>query len=373
MAWQPEDLSEQIDGVTSKFTTTFWRVLGQITVFYNQTRLPDSLYAELNSRQILLTFVPAPGDTLYVQYATDQTVGGRVVASGCAIPTGSGPTPESLQDVLDGLDDRIDYLEQEEFFTRDPKNGVRAASVSNVSATYNPVNGINGTGSFSGAPATIDGVTLVDEDRVLLKDQTDPEENGIWRVADAGTGYWVRAADFDEDHKVTQGARTAVAEGVQNADTSWQLVSQDPLIVGGLSGSALEWRPLSSRLTVRDESSNVVVEDVDEIVVPDGTVTEPSGGTAELDFAGGVNALRNEQLLGTVNSVNTVFTTPVPFRPGAEVVFYDGVRVQEGCDYFRSESGGAGTGFDTITFVDPPRARVAPRADTIVSIQYVPA
>ena len=373
MAWQPEDLTSQIDGVEDTFTTTFSRVLGQLTVFYNGARLAGSFYAEINALQIQLTIVPSGGDTLFVQYLTDQTVDGRVVASGCPFPAGPATTPEGLLSILDGLDNRIDFLEQEEFFTRDPKNSVRAASTGNVVATYDPVNGLLGTGSLTGAPASIDGVLLVDDDRVLLKDQADAEENGILRVVDSGTGYWVRAPDFDEDHKVTQGARTAAVEGTVNSETYWLLINTDPVTVGGLGGDALVWRRLSSRLTIRDESSTEVVEDADVIVVPDGTLTEPTPGTAEIDFAGGAGALRNELLLGTVNGVNTVFTTPVPFRPGGEVVFFDGVRVQESCDYFRSESGGIGTGFDTITFVDPPRARTLPKANTLVSIQYVPA
>ena len=40
---------------------------------------------------------------------------------------------------------------------------------------------------------TIDGVTLVDSDRVLLVGQTNPIENGLW-VAQAGN--WTRPTDF---------------------------------------------------------------------------------------------------------------------------------------------------------------------------------
>ncbi len=372
MVWQPEDLTDQIDGVETVFTTALVRVLGQITVFYNGSRLVGGLFAELNSRQIVLNFVPVVTDTLYVQYQSDQTVGGRVVASGCAFPTGIGPTPEGLLDVINGLDDRIDYLEQEEFFTRDPKNSARAASTSNVAAAYNPVNGIVGSGSLSGAPTVIDGVTLVDEDRVLLKDQTDAEQNGIWRVVDAAAGDWVRAPDFDEDHKVTQGARTAVVEGNVNAETYWILINMDPVTVGGLAGDDLVWRRIASRLTVQDESMTTVVTDVDTITVPDGTLTEPSPNEAELDFTS-ASQLVVESLIGLINNANTIFATSQSFLPGLEVVWFEGVRVQAPDDYTRSESGGVGTGFDTITFVDPPRARSAPKDDTVVSIQYVPA
>lgn len=41
---------------------------------------------------------------------------------------------------------------------------------------------------------TIDGYTTLANDRVLVKDQTDPLENGIY---DASSGPWVRSEDFD--------------------------------------------------------------------------------------------------------------------------------------------------------------------------------
>lgn len=289
MAWQPEDLTTQIDGVEDTFTTSLERVLGQVTVFHNLSRLSGSLYAEVNSRQIQLAFIPLIGDTLYIQYQTDATFGGgRVIASGCAIPSGSGPTPEGLQDILDGLDNRIDYLEQEEFFTRDPKNGVRAASTADVGAIYNPTGGLLGTGSLSGAPTSLDGVALVDDDRVLLKDQADTRENGIWRVIDATGGDWVRAPDFDQDHKVTQGARTAVAEGSVNKETSWLVIDEDPLTIGTAGGSAINWRQLSTGaggvLRVEEQDGSPSIFPTTKIVVPNDTLMTGGLGEAALDF-----------------------------------------------------------------------------------------
>lgn len=55
------------------------------------------------------------------------------------------------------------------------------------------------------------------------------------------------------------------------------------------------------------------------------------------------------------DGVRTSFTTAVDFKVGAgeeEMVFVNGdlQRRDASCDYTVSESGGAGTGFDTITF-----------------------
>lgn len=83
----------------------------------------------------------------------------------------------------------------------------------------------------------------------------------------------------------------------------------------------------------------------------------------------------NEVLTGTVNSINTVFTTAVDFTPGSQAVYFNGVRQVPGVgnDYTISESGGIGTGYDTITFMVAPRARAGAKLDDIVTIDYDPA
>ena len=65
-------------------------------------------------------------------------------------------------------------------------------------------------------------------------------------------------------------------------------------------------------------------------------------------------------LIGLVNNVNQVFTTPDKFvhEPGNRSiqVYYNGQRLLETDDYAVSESGGVGTGYDTVTMVVVPRA-----------------
>lgn len=82
--------------------------------------------------------------------------------------------------------------------------------------------------------------------------------------------------------------------------------------------------------------------------------------------------LTGQGLLGAVDGVNTVFTTARPFlRTGdfREAVYLRGLRYSEGvgCDYVAVESGGVGTGYDTIVFSRPPRA------DDNLLIDYYPA
>ena len=63
-----------------------------------------------------------------------------------------------------------------------------------------------------------------------------------------------------------------------------------------------------------------------------------------------------EDLTGQVDGANADFQTVQKYRPGREAVFLNGLRQRPGagCDYVRIESGGTGTGYDTIQFTDPP-------------------
>jgi len=124
----------------------------------------------------------------------------------------------------------------------DPKESVRAASTANVVVTYTATGGASGRGQITAAPNTLDGVTLAANNRILLKDQTTGAQNGIWIVTTVGTGadgVWDRATDFDADAEVTSGAYTFVEEGSTNADSGWTLITNNPIVIGGASGTAL--------------------------------------------------------------------------------------------------------------------------------------
>ena len=105
----------------------------------------------------------------------------------------------------------------------DVKESVRVATTEDLSATYN-----NGAGTLTadtnGALA-IDGVTLVVGDRVLVKDQSDAVENGIYRVTNTGGAsaqfVLTRTPDADTASEITGGAFTFIEEGTLNADNGF--------------------------------------------------------------------------------------------------------------------------------------------------------
>lgn len=83
-------------------------------------------------------------------------------------------------------------------------------------------NGDLATGFAAGA--TLDGVVLAEGDRILIKDQTDATENGIYVVADSGAP--TRALDADSADEL-RGATVTVTKGTVNADRVYRLVTDD--------------------------------------------------------------------------------------------------------------------------------------------------
>ena len=161
----------------------------------------------------------------------------------------------------------------------DAKASARLASTANLSApTYTPTGGTSSRGQITGAPSSLDGTSLSSGDRILLKDQSSGAQNGIWYVTTVGSGangVWDRATDFDADAKVTAGAYVWVTEGSTQADTAWVLTTNDPITLGGSSGTALTWVLFSSAgsfiagagLTKTGNTIDVITADSSRIVV----------------------------------------------------------------------------------------------------------
>lgn len=84
------------------------------------------------------------------------------------------------------------------------KNAVRAVASTNIA-------------TLSG-PQTVDDVSLIAGDRVLVAGQSTASQNGIYTVA---AGAWVRATDADANGEIKDGTLVPVAEGTANADSQW--------------------------------------------------------------------------------------------------------------------------------------------------------
>jgi len=75
---------------------------------------------------------------------------------------------------------------------------------------------------------TIDGVAVVVGNRVLVKDQAVPANNGIYVVS---AGAWTRSTDADSGTELLQ-MIVPVEDGVVNADTMWVCTANAPIVIG---------------------------------------------------------------------------------------------------------------------------------------------
>lgn len=76
---------------------------------------------------------------------------------------------------------------------------------------------------------TIDTIVLVAGDRVLVKNQTNSVQNGIY-TADAGN--WTRDADFDGAYDAQTGTLVEVIDGGANINTFWRVTSTGTITIG---------------------------------------------------------------------------------------------------------------------------------------------
>ncbi|MBS2017484.1 MAG: hypothetical protein JST00_31670 [Deltaproteobacteria bacterium] len=115
---------------------------------------------------------------------------------------------------------------------RERKSDVVTASTGNIA-------------SLSGT-MTVGGIALTGGERVLVKDQTQPYQNGIW-IVNAG-GNWTRATDFDTPDKVTPGCFVKVAEQptpTAVSGTFWEIREPRPALIAFVVGLPLYFGSLT--------------------------------------------------------------------------------------------------------------------------------
>lgn len=102
------------------------------------------------------------------------------------------------------------------------KSPVRAATTANGTLATAYANG-----------QTIDGVTLATGDRILIKDQTTGQDNGIYVVAASGAPS--RASDANTNGELAPGTTVYVTEGTVNGDKSYSITSNAAITIGTTS------------------------------------------------------------------------------------------------------------------------------------------
>lgn len=82
--------------------------------------------------------------------------------------------------------------------------------------------------TLSGTTQVLDGVTLASSYRVLVKNQTDATENGIY---DVDTSSWTRAYDFNGNYDIKRGTLVYVTQGTSAGKGLWTVTASDPITI----------------------------------------------------------------------------------------------------------------------------------------------
>lgn len=174
----------------------------------------------------------------------------------------------------------------------DVKQSVRVATTADIT--------LSGT-------QTVDGVSLGFGDRVLVKDQSDAKQNGIYDVVDGGA--WTRSSDADNtpSGEVTSGMYVFVEQGSANADSGFVLQTTGTITLGTTELSFVQFTG-AGQVTAGDglaKSGNVlsVGGNAGRIVVNANDVDLATHGTAgtyigfEVDAYGRVTSFSSETTL----------------------------------------------------------------------------
>lgn len=163
----------------------------------------------------------------------DITMGGNEVTGLPAVPSATASASKEYVDAV-ARDAR-------------PKASVRAATTGALPSYTAVGSGVGKTlvATVNGAwnSANSDGVSLVLNDRLLVKNEALAHvDHGIYALTQVGDGSnpWIltRTVDCDEDSEVKAGIYTWVSEGAVLDNTSWTVVTDNPITV---DTTAIQW------------------------------------------------------------------------------------------------------------------------------------
>jgi hypothetical protein len=202
---------------------------------------------------------------------------------------------------------------------------VHVATTANLSADYN--NGTNGVGATLTASAneawpTIDGHTSFSQyDRILVKDQTDAKQNGIYIISDLGSGSskWIltRATDADNNPsgEMKNGDFVLVLNGTTNASYGFvNNSSTNPIVIGT---DNITYSPFNAAKAVA--AGNGLQEATPGVISIDTSITQTrvSGvSDTEIGYLDGVTSGIQSQLDAKSPINNPTFTGTVTLPTG---------------------------------------------------------
>jgi hypothetical protein len=82
--------------------------------------------------------------------------------------------------------------------------------------------------NLSNPPSTIDDVLLENDNRILVKDQTSPLQNGIYIVKDKKNGVWTRSTDLNSNSQLIPQLSVKIVKGYENSNKIYRIKLSTP-------------------------------------------------------------------------------------------------------------------------------------------------
>jgi len=179
------------------------------------------------------------------------------------------------------------------------------------------------------APADIDGVSLTDGMRILVKDQDDAAENGIY-VYSASADAFVRADDYDTATEIQAGDFVFVKAGDTYATTGWVQINAvntlgtDPIVWEQFSGAGtyLAGNGLDLNGNTFEIDTNVTADVSSSQTLSNKTLTSPQVTGLYLADTGFVVEGVDDEHETTVVFTNATEDRTITFKDGTGTVAF---------------------------------------------------
>jgi len=274
------------------------------------------------------------------------TMGGNAISGLPLTPTAASEA--ASKSYVDGL-----------FAGIDRKESVRLATTTDLNSetgdSWVPAgSGVGKTITSDANTATIDGVAVVNGDRILIKDEAGDIDNGIYDVSGVGGAAVVltRSTDMDgtPSNEVSGGTTTFVVEGTTNAATQWSVIHDGSLTVDTdpmvwtvttiLSGTFLELAggTMVGNITF-GAASTQILGDTTTTTVPSYSFVGDTGTGLHQTSGAGTLAL----VIGATSSWNYTATALTPAVTETQDIGSAGLKMRDVyADHFLPNFGAAG-------------------------------
>lgn len=194
----------------------------------------------------------------------------------------------------------------------DFKDSVKAATTSSIYLA-------------GGAPSTVDGVSIAVNDSILVRCQSNPAQNGIYRVTTLGTGNngtWSRRDDFNDYRLISPGALTFVENGNVNGNVFYYIagnvgvvdVGTTPIIFSNLYtlfASELDIESLLTRVTTYGNANVAAYLPLYTGNINAGNVTITSNLTVSNLTVSGIATFSNTEYVTNVEYSNLIVSNVI--------------------------------------------------------------